>query len=142
MEYTRKQLLAMTIWGEARGEMKNSPLGGILVGQVIINRWKKPCWWGRSLKGVILKPWQFSCWNDNDPNKEKMYAVMDNMAAGGDDKLMRQCMHIAQGLILGYYMDYSGGANHYFSMNMSRPPKWSRGKTPVRIEGNHAFYRL
>ena len=39
MTYSRKELIAMTIYGEARGESID---GQILVGQVLINRWKKP----------------------------------------------------------------------------------------------------
>ncbi len=65
-------VLARTIWGEARGE---GIAGQIAVGWCIRNRVEmdlhndgRPDWWGEGYEGVCRAPWQFSCWNKNDPN--------------------------------------------------------------------------
>ena len=64
-------ILARTIFGEARGEY-NRPDGGIaaliVIANVVMNRLKQGGWFGSTIKEVCLKPWQFSCWNKNDPN--------------------------------------------------------------------------
>ncbi len=62
---TEPQLLARCIWGEARGE----PIQGKLaVAHVVLNRVKAQSYYGKTIRDVILKPWQFSCFNENDPN--------------------------------------------------------------------------
>jgi len=58
-------ILAKTLWGEARGEGRE---GLIAVAWVIKNRADNPGWWGKSIELVCLKPYQFSCWNADDPN--------------------------------------------------------------------------
>ena len=51
------EIFAKTLYGEARGE----GLKGIeAVACVIVNRLKKPCWWGHTIQEVCLKPAQFS----------------------------------------------------------------------------------
>ena len=62
-------IAARTIWGEARGE---GPEGMRAVAHVIANRATKGGWWGDTLWSVCLKPWQFSCWNLSDPNRQKL----------------------------------------------------------------------
>ena len=66
------EYMARTIWGEARGEDEQ---GKIAVGHVIKNRRDKQTWMGKTIKDVCLKKWQFSCWNENDPNREKILAL-------------------------------------------------------------------
>ena len=70
MTVTEKDLdiLARTLWGEARGE---SLAGQIAVAWTIRNRvndGNAKSWWGEGYVGVCQKPYQFSCWNKNDPN--------------------------------------------------------------------------
>ncbi len=63
-----RDILARTLWGEARGE---SLAGQIAVAWTICNRvndGKAKSWWGEGYAGVCQKPCQFSCWNKNDPN--------------------------------------------------------------------------
>lgn len=63
-----RDILARTLWGEARGE---SPVGQIAVAWTIQNRvndGKAKSWWGEGYAGVCQKPYQFSCWSRNDPN--------------------------------------------------------------------------
>lgn len=72
MEEQDIDVLARTIWAEARGE---GMAGQVAVGWAIRNRVDadlghdgKADWWGEGYVGVCKAPWQFSCWNKNDPN--------------------------------------------------------------------------
>lgn len=61
-------ILARTLWGEARGE---SLAGHIAVAWTIRNRvndGRAKSWWGEGYTGVCQKPYQFSCWNKNVTN--------------------------------------------------------------------------
>src|SRR3546814_2812197 len=86
--------LARTVFGEARGE----PMPGkIAVAWCIRNRVEldlhddgKPDWWGEGYTAVCRKSWQFSCWNENDPNLPKLRSVTL------DDPGFRDCMHAAR----------------------------------------------
>ena len=51
--------MAATVWGEARGEPFE---GKVAVAWVIINRSRKPGWWGEDIRSVCSARWQFSCW--------------------------------------------------------------------------------
>jgi hypothetical protein len=65
---TDRDILARTLWGEARGE---GLAGEIAVAWTIRNRvfdGNPKSWWGEGYAGGGMKPWQFSCWNQNDPN--------------------------------------------------------------------------
>jgi N-acetylmuramoyl-L-alanine amidase len=65
------KLLALTIWGEARGEGQQ---GMLAVGHVIENRMNSDRF-GGSVADVVWKPKAFSCWNPSDPNREKMREI-------------------------------------------------------------------
>jgi len=122
--------LARTIYGEARGE---SPEGRLLVAFVILNRWKTNYRRKDTIEQVCLDPWQFSCWNSNDPNREKLLAVdMSN-------QIFRQCYRAA---IEAVDADNSLPikTRHYYAMSMPEPPFWAAGHDPVKIHGHHKFY--
>ncbi|MDR4515470.1 cell wall hydrolase [Nitrosomonas sp.] len=121
--------LARTIWGEARGESRE---GKEAVASVILNRLKKPTRFGGTIEEVCLKPSQFSCWNDNDPNLPKLKAVDVN------DANFVECLSIAQAAVSGNLADSTIGADHYHTTTVS--PDWSINKTPCITIGNHLFY--
>jgi hypothetical protein len=124
-------ILARTLWGEARGEGR---AGLEAVAAVVRNRAARGGWWGATLEEVCLKPWQFSCWNANDPNKAKLETVTSA------DKVFRLCLEIEAGL--STIVDSTGSADSYFDRRMPVPPKWAQGETPTATIGNHVFYRL
>ncbi len=68
-EQDPRVLLAMCIFGEARGEGDE---GKLAVGCVVRNRVNSEGRYGVGFPGVILKPWQFSSFNANDPNRHKL----------------------------------------------------------------------
>ncbi len=127
-------LLTMCIWGEARGEALPAQLA---VGFTVRNRVRNPRWWGRSWREVILKPYQFSAFNQRDPNREKM---KDPLAEGRDGRVWRQCLWVAWGVYYHLMEDTTGGATHYVRKGLK--PRWAQGEKPCAVIGNHEFYRL
>ncbi len=133
--YEDKDVLARTLYGEARGE----GLTGIeAVANVIMNRWaiareKEGYWWGNSVKEICLKPFQFSCWNPNDVNFEIIQNITDQ------EPLFYLCRHVAMRAISGTLKDTTGGATHYHAVSVH--PAWARHLIPCAQLGNHLFYR-
>jgi spore germination cell wall hydrolase CwlJ-like protein len=124
-------VMARTVFGEARGEPKE---GKIAVAWVIKNRADNPKWWGKSIVSVCQAPWQFSCWNKNDPNRAKLLAVLDS------DPVFQECLEVCLGVIDGTYPDPTDGANHYHTKAVR--PHWAMNEEPTVTIGNHLFYRL
>lgn len=127
-------VLARTLWGEARGE---SVRGKEAVAAVVINRVRRArarggYWWGGSVVEVCRRPWQFSCWNDGDPNATKCAAVTV------EDRNFRACLRIARRAVAGVLDDPTGGATHYH--HRAVVPPWTRGRVPSAEIGNHLFY--
>jgi spore germination cell wall hydrolase CwlJ-like protein len=136
--------LARTLWGEARNQGRE---GMAAVANVIVNRVdidlhndKKPDWWGEGFHAVCRKPWQFSCWNPNDPNLVKLKAVTE------DDLNFLMAVGIAADAISGNLPDRTHGATHYFAPKALKAlglslPDWALRQHPTAIIGAHVFYR-
>lgn len=123
---------ARTVWAEARGE---GELGMLAVAHVINNRAVDPGrdWWGDSIAEVCLKPWQFSCWNELDPNRGKLLRV------GLEDPQYRIALRCCLAVLTGA-ADPTVGADHYHTLSIA--PVWARGRARIATIGRHAFYRL
>jgi N-acetylmuramoyl-L-alanine amidase len=124
--------VARTIFGEARGE---GPQGMQAVASVILNRAKRPCWWGRDITGVCRAPFQFSAWLVSDPNRPKLLAVTDA------DPFFRCALAIADLAVAGALPDNTNGADSYYAVSMG-PPRWCAGLTPTAVIGRQRFYRV
>ncbi len=120
--------LTRTCWGEARGEGKE---GVAAVVHVILNRVAAKTWYGRSITEVCTKPWQFSCWNEGDPN---LYKILD--LGFGEKKFRKTTIHVLQGL---NGKDPTNGATHYHNDKVE--PTWAQGLAPSAIIGHHLFYK-
>lgn len=121
-------ILARTIYGEARGE---STLGKRAVACVIINRYNSKKWFsGANIAETCRKKWQFSCWNDGDPNKKKI----ENATAIE----LAECLAIAEAFVDGKEKDFLCGACHYHTTKLT--PKWAEGRRADFLIGNHLFY--
>lgn len=133
-------VLARTIWGEARGEGRD---GQIAVGWSIRNRVEmdlhgdgRPDWWGEGYEGVCRAPWQFSCWNRNDPNFA--YLVGQKLIPASQYMLAREC---AVTVMAGVAPDPTGGATHYYATSMPKAPAWAVHATRTRKIGRHIFFK-
>lgn len=128
-------LLACLIAGEARGEPFD---GKIAVAWVVRNRVAYPGArrFGNGWRGVILRKWQFSAFNQDDPNRKKILRPRHYFS----EKTWGECYRAAAGVFFGYVDDPTGGADHYHTKRVS--PNWSDGKTPTVEIGAHRFFRL
>jgi spore germination cell wall hydrolase CwlJ-like protein len=134
-----REILARTIYGEARGE---GSIGMLAVGCVVMNRVNHPRYYSDTdgdkiptIHEVCLYPYAFSCWNINDPNRDKLIQVTE------DDKYFALALQIADRIIEGNYQDITNGATFYY-VRGSKKPKWANEPT-ARISaeiGQHIFY--
>lgn len=130
---TSQDVMARTLWGEARGE---GDTGMEAVASVIINRINSGItWWGSDVKSVCLAPYQFSCWNKSDPNLPKLVAVTQA------DPAYASALDIASRAINGDLADATGAATNYYDRRMPEPPKWALGLNPTAEIGHHLFFK-
>lgn len=131
------EILARTIYGEARGEF-HYPNGGMkslqAIAWVVKNRAKLPQYTPYIYK-ICMQPWQFSCWNINDPNRKIL------LEASFAKKVFQQCYLAATTVLFGDIDDCTKGANHYHNVAIN-PPYWAKGQKPTAFIGHHIFYKL
>ena len=139
-------ILARTIYGEARGEFIKPPIGiwpsvdsayvqGLVaVGNVVCNRLNRRSWYGRTISEVCLKPFQFSCWNANDPNRDIITRVTHSTP------LFMLCSELATALIENCAQDWTHGADHYYASSLRTPPLWARHAQETVHIGRHRFF--
>lgn len=131
-----RDVLARTLWGEARGE---GVTGLQAVACVILNRVEVAAqmggyWWGNDVLQVCQKPYQFSCWNKNDPNYPRLLRVDEA------DPVFRAAGAIADQALSGQLNDMTDNATHYHAASVA--PYWAAGRTPSARIGAHVFYRI
>lgn len=124
--------VALTIYGEARGEPIEGKIG---VGCVIRNRFRSGRGGARSFKEVCFAPAQFSCWNPDDPNAAFLLA---RAKSGITNQVLDECLWVAGGIISDAILERVGRSEHYHTRGVA--PKWSVGKTPAFIIGKHLFF--
>jgi spore germination cell wall hydrolase CwlJ-like protein len=119
-------VVAITILAEARGEgNKGMYAVAAVIAQRAFERKRTP-------EQVCLKPYQFSCWNGK---KLKDLEHLLTLPQG------KYAMLLAK-TVKRLSRDYVGYANHYHATWMKKKPYWAKGKRPVKIIGQHAFYKL
>lgn len=126
-------ILARTVWGEDRG---GGMEGMAAIANVVLNRVNHPGWWGDTIVSVCLKPWQFSCWNHGDPNREKLLDVTKSNPEFAD------ALVIAQAAVAGTLRDRTNGATSYYNPAIVPEPAWAKGLTPCAVIDGQRFYRL
>jgi len=125
--------LADTVYGEASGEPWDGKLAVAYV----------PCTRARlrklSIRDACLEPFQFSCWNDKDPNIIRIAKVSPT------DPVYLACIAAASAAMSKSQPDPTGGATHYLTLELlkSNPPAWVKAPTmiPVARIGSQQFYR-
>lgn len=133
------QILARTIYGEARGEYNksNGGIGALIaIANVVMNRLKQKSWYGNTIREVCQKPWQFSCWNDNDPNLCVLRAETII------DPVFEICLQVSEKVIAGTWPDLTKGSDHYYATSLKIPPRWALGRLPKCQIGQHLFFDL
>lgn len=117
-ELSDSEILALCCFREAR----NQPLEAkIAQAWSVKNRVLRPSWWGLDWHSVILKPWQYSSFNKNDPN-EKLWPPDDpshpEYSAG------KQCQQVAEEVMLDQVADPTNGATNYYDTSIEWPKAW------------------
>lgn len=140
-----RALLATLLFGEARGE--DLP-GQLAVASVVRNRafvtakGQPPTidvW-----RAVILKPWAFSCFDNDGGSWNARKTIEFAKGLGGlatPAQAARRLLWIADGALADAIPDVSRGATHYY-VRGSQTPKWAQGRTPVVEVDSHLFYKL
>lgn len=136
MDFSKQDLdtLARTIYGEARSELYKFGLAPLIaIANVVVNRKNKK--FANSIHEVCIMPYQFSCWNENDPNKAKIISVTSQ-----NELVFRQCLVVAENVLTEKWPDLTDGCDHYHLCGIK--PYWATYKEPKRIFGSHFFYVL
>jgi spore germination cell wall hydrolase CwlJ-like protein len=125
--------MARTIYGEARGDLYEYGVASLMaVADVILNRRRKK--FADSIDKVCRMPYQFSCWNEDDPNYKLIMDVTDSCA------IFRKCLEVAQNTLAEKWPDLTDGCDHYHARSIK--PHWALHRAPKRIFGSHYFYVL
>ena len=144
---TDLELLTLCMYGEARGEGLD---GMLAVGSVAMNRAKTPSWWGSNLRQVILKPAQFSCFNEDnpltlgnerDPNREMLQRIaLDFNWYLKSFETFKAAYWLSKRILEGMITSNVGNVTHYHAANIS--PDWAKRKelTFIRQINKHLFY--
>jgi len=137
-QFNDSEVMFLTIVGEARSE----PIEGqVAVANVILNRSRKR---GQSVKDVCLSPKQFSCWNEDDPNRALLIAIAHQMLKGSYEfPDYQQIQWVVDGIFSDKIRDNTRGRDHYMTtylFNSDKRPSWAKTPKadPIRI-GSHTF---
>lgn len=139
------EVAAKTLWGEARGEGRE---GMVAVAWVIRNRCTRPGY-AHELPGgvdrtgqvgaasaVCLFPWQFSCWNKNDPNEPLLEKLTPDQYADQ--------YGIVNDVFNGLVDDPTNGADLYYAPDAMVPtgavPYWASRAKNVATIGSQIFF--
>lgn len=126
--------LARTIWGEAE---PHDEADACAIAWVVRNRVQLPNWPTR-VAAVCLQPYQFSCWNVDNPNLLAMQEVTIQ------ERWFRRCRDIAEMVIAGGIPDPTSRSTHYYATWLKKTPKWARGHEPVHEtpwgKFNHVYF--
>jgi len=126
-----RDILTRTLWGEARGEPE---AGQIAVVHVVRNRVIAR---GTNAATECQRPWQFSCWNTNDPQRARLEALLPI-----SDVYLALAKVVDKAWPLP---DVTGAARHYYAPAAMVPknsvPPWAKppARETLRI-GGHIFY--
>ena len=124
-----EEILAKTIWAEARGELVE---GQREVARVILERaaQNRSYFGGNTIRGVCLAPRQFECWNgvtDIDVSSDRRsYSKIRKWS----DHMCRQTLR-----------SDPNAPDHYNNPEKEGYPDWTRNCAKLYRIGNHQFYR-
>lgn len=129
-------VLARTLWGEARGEGDQgmAAVAAVVLNRVAVAESRAGYWWGNDIISVCQKPYQFSCWNRSDPSYLRLQDVTEK------DIYFATALRIARRAVTGALADPTNGATHYHADYVA--PHWAKGQKPTAVIGHHIFYRL
>lgn len=122
---TELNYLARTIYGEVRSENLETM---VYIGWVIRNRVTGPPRFGSSYQEVVTKPFQFSSWNETDPNFPHILQP--------EGAVWKVCQGVAQAI---YYATPKHnpipGIYHYVDISVENNlPNWAQQGELIRFD--------
>lgn len=118
--------LARTLYGEAK---PHDIQDATAIACVVMNRVALPNW-PNDVESVCIQPYQFSCWNTNDPNRARIFKA--------NGVWFDKCVQIAMKAVDHQLVDPTNASTHYHTPAVK--PAWSRGKKPVYSTNAHIFF--
>ena len=119
-------LAALTVYLEARGE---SFAGKLAVAAVIRNRMKRKYHSDGTVKGTVLRPWQFQPWNRKKPHQVRFDLNESNMR---DSMLAWKMVQDGRNVVKGAVL--------FYAPRLVRSPRWALQGHMVASIGGHEFY--
>ncbi|VVB82836.1 Cell Wall Hydrolase [uncultured archaeon] len=133
---SEKVLLARMLLGEAED---CSEIEKVAIAYTALNRAKdKEEWNGETLKEVILKPNQYSCFNSGTDSN----IFLKNPLKYNQNEFF-YCLEISAKVLEGKYQDPTGGATYYYNPAKVKEPRWTKKLAKVgKIKNSyHIFYK-
>ncbi len=126
------KIVAITILAEARGEGKRGmyAVGAVIAQRAIDAKYSKANIWRHTL--ICLANKQFSCWNGK--TFEDLEHLLELPEAAYALLVAKSISNLDRSFV--------SNANHYHATWMKKKPYWAKGIKPVKVIGNHAFYKL
>lgn len=127
-----EQVVIALLYGEARlqEDCRTDEIKEMLaIGCTVKNRIKIGRW-GYTWKSVILAPMQFSCFNEKDPNREKIWNFVTQEQ---HTDLYKGYQYYAKAIMDGRCKDWSDGSTHYVA-------EWFYANRNKRTPSNHWIY--
>ena len=125
-------LLPLVVWREAKNQSYEAM---IAVAWSIMNRVTRNDWEGHDCPSVILKHYQYSSFNWNDPNSQQF-------PKDYSDSAWTKCLSAAHRVFYKIYPDPTNGAVNYYDKSLdSNPPKWAKDMIHTVDIGAFHFYK-
>ena len=128
-----REICALTIFCEASSA---SPQERRCIAHTIINRVRLGRY-GKTPAAVCLKRYQFSEWNDDQPDNANLLRGAETPNA---DPVMQDCIAAIDEVRSGSLFDLTHGATHYHDKSIA-PPNWTVGAECSLVTDKFFFYR-
>ena len=121
--------LALVVWREVRGA---SHAAQVAVACSVMNRVKRPGWWGKDVSSVATKKWQYSSLAAPGDPQLILWPVLSDSSWLGS-------LEVAYDVIHGGEVSPMPGADSYYDDSIP-PPKWTKGARLCGKIDNLNFY--
>lgn len=132
-DWTNVVLMALVVYREARSESSAARLG---VAFAVMNRVAKPGWWGKTVREVLFKPWQFSSVTAHG-NPELLVWPTEQIPA--DEAAWEDCLNQSLAAYQKTKTDPTDGADSYYDISIPAPV-WASSETFTVQIGKLRFY--
>lgn len=139
-------LMAGLVYGEARKKEDNDldeRKEYMAIASTVLNRVQHKGRFPDTIVDVILQPWQFSCFNNNDPNIDRIWKFLTS-PGHENDVLYKKIMGMIEPVLKENTVDFSNGADHYVAIwfyDQSHPDHWCRKYRITAMHGGHIFLK-